>query len=782
MQTIRYACLSLARSPAFALIAIVALGLGLGLSTAMFGVLDAVVNPYLPYRDPDSLYWVEWWSHYRLPITSAELYRHIRDETHAFEAVVPFASEQTTIQYDGEPQSITALHVTHRYFAAMGVAPRLGRPFVASDGEDVVLLSQGLWKRMFGTRRLLNGVIVTIGAQPMTVVGVMPEGAGSDVWLPLSEAVEGVGLTLPSVRPFTRLRKGVARDQAAAELTALARSLTIRFGMRDAPFSFELRPLIFRKEEVKGIHKAMIGSALAVLLIACANLAHLMLARGLAKRRELALRLALGASRLMVVRLMFAEAAIITLGGAALGALLAVWGSSILPGVMPREVAWIGVVRPQLSWRVFSIAALAAVMSAVLFGLIPAVRVALNLNLDEPMKDNSGTTTARVRHRHNPFVIAEVALTLALLMGGSLLLRTVHVLQRERPNYNPETLWNVSVRVRRPIDSVAATARLRQQVITTLRSISGVRDAAMVSGRAPVGQAVSAEMTGDSSRTVTMPLYPAVSSSYLQVLGMQVLRGRDFEIGDERGTGVAIVDALAAQRLYPHEDAVGRLLKLGAPSSNARFVPIVGVVHADAPQEGDERYAPQPTVFVSLGDRDPLGDILVRTRVPDPAIGVRLRRALAQNSEIIGARATPFDFARQASLASRGFLARVFIAMGAVALGLASLGLYGVLQYGVSRRRREFSVRIALGADPRRLSRTVLTEAVVMLLAGIGVGAFVALAASRTLDSMLIDVLPSDVASLAASEIILIVAGLAAAAVPAWQASRANPMDILRAN
>jgi len=787
VNTLRYAVRSLAKSPGFVAISVLALGLGLGLSTTMFAVLDAALNPYVAYKNPQELYSINWWFGRRSPMTLPELYRFIRDNTHSFAGVVPVASWlQASLTANGQTNQVSVSRVTPRWFGLVGVKPRLGRGFTASDGEDVAVLGPDIYKRLFGTRKNLDGLTIQLDGKVHAVVGVLPEGVrGGEITLPLPGAIETSNVTTAYIRPFVRLRPGVSLQHAQAELKHLATELTNRFGARESPFALELNPVVERREEVKDIQKAMVGSALAVLLIACVNLAHLMLARGLAKRRELALRMALGASRGIVIRQMFSEAALVTIGGSAVGALVAVWGGDFLRNRMPREVTWIGLVQPQLSWRVFAIAAVAAALSAVLFGLVPAMRVAFSLNLDEPMKDDAGTTTARTRNRYNPLVVVEVALALVLMMGGGLLLRTVHELTAEQTDYDARTLWRGWVVSKRDQAADNRTTLLpfpsRDQIAATVLATPGVRDLAFLGQASPAGLALSAELTADSNRTVLTRAYTTVSASFFKVYGLPILKGRDFEPGDAANR-VAILDAVAAQQLYPGIDPIGHMLKLGAPAVSAPWIPIVGVVRSPKDLTGEGRYTPRPHVFVSMQGEARSNEMLIRTTTDDKKTGSVVTRRLMEMPGVGGGGMWPYDYARQSDIVSRGFLAKMFVGMGTVALGLAALGLYGVLAYSVGRRMREFAVRIALGAEPNRLLKMVLHDGFVMLLAGIGVGAFAALMASRWLDSVLIAVLPSDVIALVISEAVLISAGLAAAIMPARRASKANPMDILRAS
>lgn len=781
--TLRYAWRSLAKSPGFVAIAVIALGVGLGLSTTMLAVLDAVLHPYVAYRNPETLYSVNWWFGRRNPMQPAELYRYIRDNNYVFSDVVPMERyARLTLRVAGVEEEVSGVRVSPRFFPVTGVEVERGRVFRAGDGEDVAIVSAQLWRRLNGRRSDLRGATITLGVRTYLIVGVMPAAAGGGVWLPIAPNIETDAVRSGFVRPLVRLRAGVSRDEADAEMKRLAQLLTDRFAARDAPFAFELYPQVRAREEIRDIQKAMVGAALAVLLIACVNLAHLMLARGLAKRRELALRMALGASRATVVRQMFAECAMITALGTALGVAVALWGAYYLRNQMPPEVRWIGLVRPELSWRVFAMTAVAAAASAVLFGLIPAIKVALAVDLDDPLKDDAGTTTGRHRQRYSPLVISEVGLALVLMMGGGLLLRTVYLLQREDDNLNTRTLYSVWTYPRRGLDSAAA-AQAMNDVLVTVRGTEGVASVALSRTARPVGGSMTGEMEDDSSRVILWAAgggYQVVTPDYLRVLGLPILRGRNFEPGDVAAP-VAILDAIAADRLYPRQDPVGRMVKLGAPRSNAPWVRVIGVVRSPRVLESRDRGAPQPSVFVAGAMEGRGASIAIRTRSEDPRVPARLQARLRNAAGVGGSWVMAWDYERRNELVSRAFLARIFVGMGAVALGLAALGLYGVLAYAVSRRMREFAVRLALGAEPGNLLRMVFHDGAVMLLAGTGLGAFAALAAARYLDAVLVAVLPSDVVALVLSEAVLLAVGFAAATVPARRAASANPLDIIRA-
>jgi uncharacterized membrane protein YqjE len=366
----------------------------------------------------------------------------------------------------------------------------------------------------------------------------------------------------------------------------------------------------------------------------------------------------------------------------------------------------------------------------------------------------------------------------------------VQQLRTTPQGFDGETLVNgfvhtgwVTRRTGARVDTVAVNW---SQALEAVRGVRGVRDAALEAFNPTMGGAVTAEMTGDSVRMLTRPTYPVVSASYLRVHGLPVLKGRDFAEGDVAGGGVAILSSVAAARLYPKGNAVGRMLKLGSPRSNAPWVPIIGVARTPIVPWTETGVAGGEPVFwvVQRPGKWWSATVLARAASRDARTLIDVRRALRLAAASLSPNyvsAEWFTWERDAELASRAFLADVFVGMGAVGLALAALGLYGVLAYAVSRRMREFAVRVALGAEERTLFRMVMHDGLVMLLAGTGIGAFLALASAYLFNAVLIGVYPTDAISLVAAEAVLLVVGLAATLAPARRAARANPLDILRA-
>ena len=786
-RDLRYALRSLARSPGYAAVAVLSLGLGLGLVTTMFALIDAVKHPYVPYRDADRLYSVSWRWGRRLSVKPYDVFTVVRDQSRSFAAVLPVVPYYVAMAQSGfQEGQVAATVVPGRFFPLLGVRPRLGRTLTGADGDrPVAVVSYEVWRRRFAGRGSLAGATVTIAHRPYDVVGVMPRGMdfpfGSGVWIAMSDAAERTGAGLLSVTALVKLKPGVTLEEANGELAGLARGLTARYAARGAPFYFIARSLREDPMKLGDIHVAMLGASLAVLLIACANLANLMLARGLAKRREVALRLAIGASRAAVVRQMFVECALLTAGGAAAGVLLSLWGASILSSRVPSDVWYLGIIAPQLSWRVFALAALAAAGSAVLFGLLPAIRVANAVSLDEPLKDGAGTT-GRTRGRYSTLVISEVALALALMMGAGLLLKVVHRLGTIDYNFPARQLLR-GYAVGGVSDSASVEERLRFQlaVVAALRSVDGVAGAAASTSPSLPGNAVTAEMS-DSTRMLQGA--EVVTPGYLRTLGLPVLQGRDFTDGDLVGNGAVILNSVAAARLYPRGPAVGRMVKLGGPASDAPWVPIVGVCRtALTPGFEETDLRAEPEAYVVRAASVGRGGTRFAVRISGDlnAAIVRLRRKVRSVVPHGDIDLYPYLYSLQSAVASRAFLAQLFATMGAFALALAAVGIYGVMAYTVTRRLREFAVRVALGAQRGDLLRAVLHDGVVMTLAGTGLGAFVALWTSFFLENVLENVYPTDAVTLVVAETILLAVTFGACLSPALRAAKADPVEILRA-
>lgn len=805
LRDLRYAFRTLRRSPGFVVVAVLSLGLGLGLTTTMFGLLDAVRHPYAPFERPDDLFSVYIrWDRRSIRVANLDLFKQIRDNTTVFDAVVPILgfSENILIREDEGEQQATTVRVPPQWFSVLGVRPELGRVFTDVDElADVAVISHDLWRRAFRSDRQLSHIGVTVAGRRFAVIGVMPRGMhlpwGAVAWLPLSRAQVDAGHI--STSPLVRLKRGVTAEAADSQLATLGRRLDALYGSEKNPFELRLSSVKAEPLRLQDLHYAMLGGAIFVLLIACANLANLMLARGLNARRDFALRLAIGATRLAVVRQMFVECVIVALAGGAVGALLSLWGSNILSTSIPRDLQWVGILEPQLSWRVFAIAGAAVAASAVIFGLIPAIRVVSDVSLDEPLKEGSANTTVRARHRYSAMVMTEVALALALLMGSGLLTKAARHLATQQYDFAARSLVQVTAFL--PLDSARMSdvegtrawfrqmradaldrsAKLPGAVASAIQNLSTVNNP---------GGSISGERTTDTVRQFNTLGFPVVSPGYVRTMGFALVAGRDFLAGDAEGPGVAILNETAAGILYPRGDAVGHMVKLGSASSRAPWIPVVGIVRTGPMrQQWTKEWVDDARIFVVR--QDTIGatrgrirtgiNMLVRAQRQDPSFGIRLKRSLEQAGWRVYGGVTPYLAVEMAEIRTRGFLAKVFGVMAAFALGLAAVGLYGVLAYAVTRRMREFGVRVAVGAQPMDIVRIIAHDSTVMVLAGAAVGGFLALGTSFLLEAYLLDVYPTDAWTLVISEFVLFAAATLASLNPALRAMRANPLEILRA-
>lgn len=796
MNGFDYSVRYLRKNPSLLAIGALSLGLGLGLTTTMFAVLDAVMHPQTPYKDPDRLYRVmQRGDGSSRRMTAWDRYAALKNGWQSFEGMAAAALGNPTIQVGSREQGGTVTFVTPNFFALLGARPLLGRGLsvVDSIGTDEAVVSLALWKRAYAGRHLRDGPSITVGNRSYTVIGVMPEGLTfpweTSAWLHLSPSA------LPPSRdaspywvaPIVRLKPDVSAEAARAELSVTAARLTAEYGNERSSFSFELVPLRRNHLRIREFHLAMMGAAIAVLLIACANLSNLLLAHGIGRRREFALRMALGATRTAISVQVLTECLLVAISGGAIGLLSSLWAVDILRSQILIDVGWLGMMKPELSWRVFSFAGLAVSASTLVFGLLPAQRASSH-DLSEPLKLEAGTIVAPTRGRYSYLVIAEIALCMTLLMAAGLLVKAARRVSEFDFGYDARRLWSVYTAV--PQGGATSRDQLqkriahaREALTASLRVLPGVQDAATLSAGATDGGVVAAGGEGLSYRLLNTVSFSVVSPSFLRTLGIRVLEGRDFLEGDAQGSGVVIVDRRVATQLWGSESPIGRLLKLGAPNSGGAWLPVVGVA-ADAVLsfEDDPTMPPARGIYVVRGNESsPFLQVVLRASGDDARWPVRVSRAVEASLPGRTPMVVPWLASFRDVVAAHRVMAGLFSAIGVLALGLAVIGLYGVLAYSVKRRTREFGVRLALGAQRSTVLRLVLRQGLVMALAGTAAGTIVSLWAGSLLRFWLYTVSPTDVVSLAIAGATVLVASVGSCVVPAVAATRADPLEILRA-
>lgn len=811
--TLRYAARSLAKSPIFTGVAVLSLALALALNTTMFALVDTVLFPSVPYHDGGRAYSIRYLGGGKTSSTLQERFDAIHDGLHSADVVVPYYLTPVSIQRKNAIEDTYAANIPPELFSILGIRPAVGRAFndndTHSDALPVVIIGYGLWLRLFHEAPLAKHLTLTIGRGNYEVVGVMPRGMhfpARDVWLPPGKLVAD-SLTRP-LGPWAlvRVRPGVARDAMERELEVVIAGLNVAVAprtpvaVRTASFtaaSGGAGRIADAKEYLRrlinwgsGGPSVMALFTLTVLLIACANLGTMLLARGMARRREIAIRIALGASRRAIVTQVLAECAMIVIAGVALAMLLTFWAVSILPHVAAPYDPAIGDMRPTPSWRAFVFAVIIALATLIAASALPAWRAA-GTDPADPIKEGAGST-ASIRDRYNPLIIVEVALSTGLLMTVMLFVIAVVKLRAFDFSYAAKQLQTADLEVKaRDVPGDSAVERFYDDVVFRMRGLAGVREAATSHQEKPDGGIVLAEEGGSGNHWMNLRQYIAVSSSYLSALGIPVVDGRDFQPGDVGSeTGVVIVDDSAARRLWPGlASPVGRMIKLGDRDSKRPWLRVVGVARsAELLPRSDLQLPPEPTIYVlNAHDRARDRRLVVRGDGTGGAeaqahLGVAIRHEIESAAPWMRTRQVRrwlegYDRSRQSS----GFLASLFTAFGAFGLLLCAVGLYGVVAYTVSRRMRELATRIALGAQSRDIARAVLHDTAVTALAGIGIGAFIALAFVHKLADGLFSVHYELAIALVTAEAALLGAAVVACLGPIRQAVRANPVEILRA-
>ena len=803
LQDLRHAARGLLRDRVFALTAVAVLALGVGANTAIFTVLDAALLRDLPYASPDRLVHIWETSPRSLSDRSEASYPDYLDflaRQRSFTAVGGFHGGSFTLGAPGGPEQLAAGRVTANFFDVLGVRPAMGRAF--RDGEDavgaapVLLLTHGAWQARFGGDPAIVGKSVPINGRPREIVGVLPAEftfgllSAPEIFVPIDMAqATRANRGVHWLRPVARLGPGVTLAQARADMSGIMRQLAAEHPMSKAGRGAAVVPL---HEEVVGavrpILLALGGAVAVVLLAACANVAGLLTARAHARRRELAVRAALGAGRGRLARLVMAESALLALAGGLAGALLA---RAVLPlllaGIPESELARMPYLRDLgIDWRVLAYALGVSLATGALFGIAPALRASGARLSDALRAGGSRGATARGGVRA-ALVVAEFALTLVLLAGAGLMARSLAGLLAIDPGFRSEGVLTLAVNApSAKFPTPASRQALVRAVVARLEALPGVQ-AAGATTRLPLdpGNTLSFAVEG---RPAPAPgsrpgaSYRAVAGDYFEALSIPLVAGRPFAATDaDSAPPVVIVDRTLAEQVFPGEDPVGRRLQIRAAGSPPHE--IVGVVGAVKAGRLDD--APTPVVYLphaQSGD----GAVVVALRTArDPmrlaAAAREAVRAVDPDVAVHRVRSMEEVVATSPALFNRRYPLQLIGAFALATLLLAAVGLYGVVSYAVAQRTRELGIRMALGARPGDITGLVVREGGGLALAGVGVGIVAALGAARVLSSLLYGVTASDAPAYAGAGLVLAAVGLLASWVPARRASRLDPAVSLRA-
>ena len=793
-QDLRYAVRTLAKSPGFTTAVVLTLGLGIGANTAIFSLIYSILLKPLPYPESHRLVGLsETYQGNRgeLDVTYSE-FRYLQDNSDVFEGLAVSTGVGFSIYTGDVAERVAGLRVSREYFATLGTQPVLGRQFLAEEdqegGASVVILSHGYWMRRFGGDARVVGRAIALDGRPTTIVGVMPASFRSlspvDVWSTMGQVARSIGGG-ENLHLVGRLKSGVSFEHAQARMQPVLAAFRQEFKPRLSPEAgeelFPLRRLVVGSIETPV--RLLFGAIALVLLIACANVANLVLGRTTTRGRELAVRAAIGATRGRLVRQMLTESVLLALAGGLVGLILAAWGIDAIVSLMPANLTPPTEIRLDRWALLFT--GVASLVVGVVFGLAPAWQAA-TADLHTGLKDaGRATSSGRTGRLRNALVVGEIALSLVLLVGAGLLLRTVANLVRTDPGFDRRgviavELWLTGTRY----DSTNAIAGFYDRLEERVRALPGVRSAAVIEAGIPLVRGGNlGVMVGGKGLWATIN-YRTVTPAYFQTMAIPLKRGRVFAAGDvQAAEPVAIVNESFA-RQFLDGDGLDQAVAVSGRTERR----VVGVV-------GDTKQligAPAtPTVFIPSA-QTPAGltrifsswfpiHLVVRTAGDPEALKSMVARTIrATDPQVPLGRVRTMDEVLDGSVEFQRFLMLLLAAFAGLAVTLAAVGTYGVMSYLVAQSTREIGVRIALGALPRQVLGVVIGRG--MLLAGIGVAAGLAgaLALTRMLAQLLYGVKPTDALTLVGVSVLLLLVALAACVVPARRATRVDPMIALR--
>jgi predicted permease len=805
-QDLRYGLRSLLKRPGFTAVAVVTLAVGVGANTALFSVVNAVLLRPLAYRDADRL--VVALHGGNDPVSPAD-FAEWRGQKKVFEQMS--AAEFWTPSLTGRdrPEQLWAVRASDNLFAMLGVEPALGRAFQPGDDQPgaapVVVLSRRLWLRRFGGDPAVVGQTLTLDGRAHTVVGVMPEGfefplfwaTKAEMWAPLPLA-ERAGSRGRSLRVFARLKPGVTHAQAQGEMETIARRLALEHPETNAKLDAVVTPLHQKVVgDVKPTLLVLLGAVGFVLLIVCANVANLLLARASARHREMALRLALGATRGRLVRQLLTENLLLAALGAGGGLLLAVWlvglfVSGVPEDALPRQQA-IGVDSAALAFT-----ALLSLLTAAFFGLAPALsasRTDLNEALKEGGRQSAGGG-ARGQKLRRLLIVAEVALAMILLAGAGLMLRSFLSLRSLDPGFDQTNLLTMTVSVAGTRHAPAPMrAAFFREAVERVRRLPGVEEASAINHLPLAGDAWGFSFNIEGSPEPApgeqpKATYRVASPDYFRTMRIPLVEGRAFdERDDEQSPGVVVVNESMARRYWPGVESVGRRIRLASSPADAPWLTVVGVVRDVKQQSWEEEagpemylpYAQSPSYLRNPAPHYSYLSLVVRTTADPVQSAAAVREAvwaIEPNAPVSGVATMDEVVSRQTWRPRLSTL--LLLGFALAALILAAVGIYGVLSYSVAQRTHEIGVRMALGAQARDIRRMVVRQG--MALAGLGIAAGLAgaFALTRLMSKLLYGVSAADPPTLAAVAILLGAVAFLACYLPARRATRVDPMEALR--
>ena len=794
MNDLKFAFRQLLKNPGFTAVAVLTLALGIGANTAVFSVINATLLRPFPYENPERLIILqERNAGGGLQDASYLNFADWRSQSASFESMAAQREgESFNFSGSGEPERLQGQIVSSNFFQTLGIRPFRGRDFVAEDDRPgavpVTILSYGFWQRRFGAEESVLGKPITLNNQSFTVIGVTPANfqfrTVADVFVPIGLSAERFRLRGrdPGVGVVARLKPAVSIAQAESELNAIAARLEQEYPETNTG----------KRVRVESLHESFVGGTRLslltllgavglVLLIACANVANLLLVRGAARQREMALRAALGAGRWRIVRQLLGESLLLAALGGVLGVMLAYWGTNLITSYLPGGVPRLR--EADIDSTVFGFTLGLSLLAGVVFGMAPAWQ-ASRANLTQTLQEGGrGSTGSRQRLR-SALVVSEIALTLAVLVGAGLLIRSFWRLQQVDSGFDARNVLMMQISVKAGPGEGARIADFFEQLLQKVRSLPGVKSVAVSDGL-PILRDANWSPFNIEGRPPPEPgnqtwaIRYTVSPEYFQTLGIQLLKGRGFTAQDTLNSPpVAIIDETFARQHFQNEDPVGLILAL----PDGPGIEIVGVVRHVKHAGLDERAAGSPQFYLNFNQRrSSASHLLVRSVVDPLSLAGAVRDqvwALNKDQPVYNVR-TMQQLVSQ-SIAPRRFSALLMVIFGFAALVLASIGLYGMMSYTVAQRTSEIGIRMALGAQRRDVLRMVIKQAMGLALLGVVAGLVTALALVRLLRNLLFGVGTADPLTFGTVAFVLFGVALAASLVPARRAAKVDPMVALR--
>jgi putative ABC transport system permease protein len=801
IHDIRFGIRMLAKKPMFSIIAVITLALGIGANTAIFSVVNGVLLRPLPFKEPDRLMMIRETKLPQFPEFSVAPGNFLdwKKQNTVFERLVAYKGSSLNLIGTGDPERLIGLKVTEGFFAMLGAQPQLGRDFLVEEDQpgrnNVVVISHGVWQRRFGGDPKILNQAITLSGQSYTVIGVMPKtfrfGGGAEVtelWTPMAfTAQEAQNHGGHYVAAIGKLRPGVTLDQASTEMSTIAGRLAAQYPGANTGWNVKIIPLLeYSVRTIKPALLVLLVAVVFVLLIACANVANLLLARAAERQSEIATRTALGAGRWRIVRQLLTEGLLLALAGGVVGLLLAKWGTDLLLTMAPSDLPRMSNV--SVDGRALAFTVVITFLTALIFGLVPALQ-ASKPNLNETMKDagRGSIEGGRRKFIRSTLVVLEVASALVLLVGAGLLIKSFWRLQKVDPGFNPDNALTARVslpQTKYPEDSKKVL--FFQQLIERVSALPGVQAA---------GAAHVVPMTGDdyvlgfevdgrpplppgSSQSTN---YYSVSADYFKAMGIPLRRGRVFTERDTEGSPpVAVINETMAQKIFPNEDPIGKRITFDDRNKNPEWFEIVGIVgdvkHYGLDQQTTmqtyEPYTQQPPAAMSL---------VVRSAVDPTSLSAAIR------SEVLKLdKEQPTNYIKTLneyfaiSVAQQRFSVVLLGIFAAVALVLAAVGIYGVLSYAVTQRTQEIGIRMALGAGQRDVFRLVVGRGMLLSMFGVVGGLVAAFALTRLMASLLFGVTATDAVTFASVASLLFAVALLACYIPARRATKIDPLVALR--